>query len=61
MRSGNTDTPFITDQKTSLRAVVPYCNVMKVADGKALTAQKDVKKYWGERKMSYKHLGTIQD
>lgn len=33
----------------------------KVADGKLLTAPEGFKKYWGERKISNKHLGRIQD
>lgn len=61
MRNGNTDTIFIMVQKTSLRAVVPYHNVRKVADGKALTVAEGFKKHWGERKISYKHLVIIQD
>lgn len=52
---------FLTVQQTSLRPVVSYCRVTKAADGKALTVPEGFKKYWGERKISYKHLGTIQD
>lgn len=58
---GNTDTLLVTVQKTPLRPVIPYCSVMKAADGKVLTAPEGFKKYWGERKISYKHLGTIQN
>lgn len=32
-----------------------------MADGKALTVPEGYKKYWEEIKISYKHLGTIQD
>lgn len=61
MRNVNTDTFFIMVQKTLLRPVFLYCSVTKAADGKVLTAPEGFKKYWGEKKISYKYLGRIQD